>query len=120
MKKAEPETLAGRPDAADLPRHRNRPSSGEPAQFRAGAIDPRWQPESGWDMNPNLNNFNPARWYAPPIDPTWRPRSAYKATTDVTEFNPARWYKAPIDSTWWPKDGFAAREAWFGPILPDR
>jgi hypothetical protein len=102
---AQGETIVGHPAGPRLPKpHEQLAVFGEPSRFVRAPIDPTWYPESAYDTDPALNNFNPARWYVPPIDPIWRPRSGLRG--DVTNFNPARWYHSPIDPTWWPTDGF--------------
>ena len=111
LTKAEPQTLAGDPQAAKLPTLTEQMKALRAGRsvFRPSVIDPIWVPVSDWDQDPQQgNNFHPVHWYRPAIDSRWSPTSALGR--DVTNFNPVRWYRAPIDPTWWPTDGFATND----------
>jgi len=120
----EPETLAGRPEAARPPRRTEQLRVlGEPAGFREDLVEGRWYPSTDWDFDTERqNNFDPSRWAEGPVDPGWIPRSAYEAERDVFAGSRARWSPSVLDPEWVPRDGFERRNQSFvatsGPERP--
>jgi hypothetical protein len=115
LRVAEPEVLAGPPDAKPLPTRAEQLAAfrGGESRFRRNVIDPFWQPRDGW-LRPGTTEFNPARWYRAPIDSTWTPVPAYTEASDVTHFSPVEWSRGVFDQRWYPEDGFALRDRWAG------
>jgi hypothetical protein len=102
-----PETVAGPPVAPPRTSDQLR-ALGPPATFASGVVDPYWQPESDWEMDPHKNNnFAPAKWADGVIDPEWRAESAFDADKDVLAGNRSSFRGDIVDSSWQPVDGFA-------------
>ena len=101
-----PEQLAGDPVRAPTTSEQLS-VFGEPSRFQKGVIDPNWQPETDWNMDPETqNNFAPSTWSEDVIDPNWQPESAYDYDKDVLEDSRSTFGKGVIDNSWQPTDGF--------------
>lgn len=107
MRVGPPQTLAGAAFEPPTTEEQTR-ALGRSSQFQRSVVDPGWEPESDWNMDPDVqNNWAPSTWAKAPIDSTWAPRSAFDASDDVLADSRSIWRKSPIDSTWTPTDGFA-------------
>ncbi len=110
VKVAEPQELAGGPPTSPPTTSEQLKVFGRPgSQFQRGTIDPKWAPESDWDMDPETtNNFAPTEWAQAPVDPNWVPESDWDMDpTEKNAFAPSQWAQSTIDNQWVPNDGFA-------------
>ena len=102
---ADPQTLAGqnlkRPNTRE-----QLEVLGAPAQFSQTGTAWRWTPKNSLPTEPVWDEFNTAKWPTPPVDPRWTPDSAFDLNEDVLARGRVEWPKPAIDPTWTPSDGF--------------